>query len=140
MKIREAMSPDCLTCGPGDSIATAGQLMARENFGSVPVAEDNRLVGMLTDRDIVIRGVANGCDATTMTVGELMSDKLYYCYDDQDVEEVADNMGDMQVRRLPVVDRNKKLVGIVSLGDLATEGPRTNAAGDALTDISRPAA
>ena len=95
---------------------------------------------MLTDRDIVIRGVANGCDATTMTVGELMSDKLYYCYDDQDVEEVADNMGDMQVRRLPVVDRNKKLVGIVSLGDLATEGPRTNAAGDALTDISRPAA
>ncbi len=138
MKINEVMSTDCKTCAPGDSLAAAAQMMAREDFGSLPIAENDRLVGMITDRDIVIRGVADGRDATQTKIGELMSDRMYYCYDDQDIEEVAANMGELQVRRLPVVNRDKQLVGIVSLGDLAKEGPRANTAGDALADISQP--
>lgn len=138
MKVSEVMSKDCKYCSPEDAVPMAAQLMAKEDFGAVPVAKDDKLVGMLTDRDIVTRGVANGRDVTNVSIGELMTDKLYYCYDDEDTETVADNMGEMQVRRLPVVNRDKRLVGIVSLGDLATNGSKNNA-GEALAEISQPA-
>lgn len=138
MKISEVMSKDCKYCAPEDAVLTAAQLMAKEDFGAVPVAKDDKLVGMLTDRDIVTRGIADGRDVTRVSVGELMTDKIYYCYDDEDTHAVAENMGELQVRRLPVVNRDKRLVGIVSLGDLATNGSKKDA-GEALSEISQPA-
>ncbi|WP_425411044.1 CBS domain-containing protein [Hyphococcus sp.] len=138
MKISEVMSKDCKYCGPDDAVTQAAQLMASEDFGAVPIAKNDHLVGMLTDRDIVIRGVAKGRDVTRVKAGELMSDNMYYCYDDEDTKAVADNMGELQVRRLPVVNRDKRLVGIVSLGDLSTEAKQRHA-GEALREISEPA-
>jgi CBS domain-containing protein len=110
--------------------------MAALNCGLLPVTDNERLIGMITDRDIAIRGVAMGRGPDTR-IGDVMTSDVKYCFDDQDLEEVTANMGDIQVRRLPVVNRDKQLVGIIALGDIA----RTNA-GDgtaaALSGISRP--
>jgi CBS domain-containing protein len=100
------------------------------------VGENDRLVGMITDRDIVIRGVAQGKGPDT-SVRDVMSREVMYCYDDEEVEDVLANMGDLQVRRLPVLNRDKRLVGIVSIGDLARNG-ETMEAGQALSGISQP--
>ena len=137
MKINEIMTPECQTCDVNDPVAKAAQLMTQNDYGSTPVSKDDRLIGMVTDRDIVTRGVAEGRDLNNAKVGELMSDNIYYCYDDQDCNDVAQNMGDLQVRRLPVVNRDKKLVGVVSLGDLSTRAPKEGA-GAALNEISQP--
>lgn len=104
--------------------------------GAMPVGEHDRLVGMITDRDIAIRGVAEGKDPAK--IREVMSTDVKYCYDDEGVEHVLHNMGELQVRRLPVLNRNKRLIGIVSLGDLATNGQAAEA-GQALSGISRSA-
>jgi CBS domain-containing protein len=109
--------------------------MASEDIGIVPVAENDKLIGMVTDRDIVVRGVASDIDPSQLKVTELMTDKVYYCFDDQNCSDVADNMAELQVRRLPVVDRDKNLVGIVSLGDLASQGA-ANKAKKALQGVS----
>jgi CBS domain-containing protein len=120
---------------PEQSIREAALLMARIDAGTVPVGKDNRLVGMLTDRDITVRAVARGLGPDT-PVREVMSADVKYCYEDQAVEEVARNMADIQVRRLPVVNRDKRLVGILSLGDLAV---RANCDTDeALRGVSTP--
>ncbi|PQA85910.1 CBS domain-containing protein [Hyphococcus luteus] len=140
MKTRDVMNAECRYCAPGDSVVDAAKLMADEDFGAVPIAENNRLVGMLTDRDIVVRGLADGRDAAQTKIGDIMSGEIYYCYDDQDIEDVAANMGEMQVRRMPVVNRDKRLVGMVAIGDLARQAPGANVAGEALGEISRPAA
>jgi len=121
---------------PGQSIADAARMMADSDFGSLPVAENDRLVGMLTDRDIVVRGIAQG-KAGDSAVREVMSTEIKYCYEDDDLESVARNMGDLQIRRLPVVNKDKRLVGLVSLGDLATTDEP--AASEALSEISEPA-
>lgn len=139
MKISDVMTRECRTCDADAPAADAARLMAERNFGAAPIAHNDKLVGMLTDRDIVVRGAAEGRDLNKTRSGELISGKVYYCYDDQDCGEVARNMGELQVRRMPVVDREKKLVGMVSLGDLATRGPQAEA-GEALAHISRPAA
>jgi CBS domain-containing protein len=110
--------------------------MRDEDIGSLPVVENERLVGMVTDRDIVVRAVAEGQDVRTATAREAMSPRILYCFDDQTVEEVLENMGEQQIRRLPVVDRDKRLVGVVSLGDLARSAKKK--AGDALKEISQP--
>lgn len=136
MQVADAMTRDVKIINPGQSIAEAARMMADADIGSLPVAENDQLVGMLTDRDIVIRGIAQG-KAPDATVKEVMTTDIKYCFEDSDLDEVAANMGDLQVRRLPVVSRDKRLVGILSLGDLAeTDEP---AAGDALTQISQPA-
>ena len=101
----------------------AAQRMEAEDFGSLPVGENDRLVGMLSDRDIAIRAVAQGLSPTECTVRDVMSDEVKYVFDDQTVEEAARMMGTLQVRRLPVLNRDKRLVGIVSLGDLASPRP-----------------
>jgi CBS domain-containing protein len=129
------MTRDVRTISPSSTLREAARLMADIDAGSLPVAENDRLVGMLTDRDIAVRAVAAGKGPDT-TVGEAMSPEVLYCFDDQDVDEVCENMSDQQVRRLPVVNREKKLVGIVSLGDLANAG-ETDAAGEALEGITR---
>ena len=136
MKVRNAMTPDVQLCTPEDTLRDAAEAMGALNCGLLPVSEGDRLVGMISDRDIAIRGVAMGRGPDTR-VRDVMTADVKYCFDDQDIEEVTENMGDIQVRRLPVLNRDKRLVGIIALGDIA----RTNSGHDAavaLSEISRP--
>ena len=122
MHVSEAMSTDVRIANPNQSIRDAAAIMARIDAGALPVGENDRLVGMITDRDIAVRAVAAGKGADT-PVRDVMSEDVKYCFEDEDMDQVAQNMADIKVRRLPVLNRNKRLVGIVSLGDLAlTDG------------------
>jgi CBS domain-containing protein len=121
---------------PAQSIRDAARLMAEIDAGSLPVGENDRLVGMITDRDIAVRAVAEGKSPDTK-VGDVMSHEVLYCFEDQDVEDVSQNMGDVKVRRMPLLNRDKRLVGIISLGDLARSEEPT-AAGEAIAEISEP--
>ena len=122
------------TIGPDATIAEAARMMAEHDVGALPVANPDRLVGMITDRDIAIRAIAEGLGPDTK-VTAIMTDEVMYCYDTETVEDVLANMGDIQLRRLPVVDQDKRLVGIISLSDLADD--RERAAGEALCLIAR---
>jgi CBS domain-containing protein len=137
MQIKDVMTADVRFVGPDTSILEIARKMRDGDIGSTPVVENDRLVGMVTDRDIVVRALADGGDVRTKTARDAMSPGIRYCFDDDTVESVLDNMGDQQIRRLPVVDRDKRLVGVVSLGDLALSGKR-KAAGEALKEISQP--
>jgi CBS domain-containing protein len=113
--------------------------MKNLNVGVLPVCGDNdRLVGMITDRDIVVRAVAEGCDPRTITVKEVMSPDVLWCFEDQDVKEAAQLMRENQVRRLVVLNHDKRLVGIVSLGDLAVETGDEKLSGSTLEQVSLP--
>ena len=123
-KISDVMTRDkVLIVSPDQTISAAAGLMAEADVGSLPVGDNDRLVGMVTDRDIVLRAVARGLGAET-PVREVMTDSIKYCYDDQDVGEVAQNMADLGVRRLPVVNRDKRLVGIVALSNITHFGDK----------------
>ena len=136
MKVKDVMTPNVRLASPRQSIADAARMMAECDAGVLPVGEDDRLVGMITDRDIAIRAVAKDLPPDT-AVREVMSKEVLYCFEDEALEHVADNMGEQQVRRLPVLNREKRLVGILSLGDLATvTKPKTS--GQAIAAISRP--
>ena len=135
MKINECMTRDVRVISPDDRIERAAQLMAQIDAGVLPVSNGDRLVGMITDRDIAIRGIGEGCGPDAR-VGDIMSQEVKYCYADEDTEQVLENMAEIQVRRLPVVDKDKRLVGIVSIGDLAKEQEAET--GEALRDIARP--
>ena len=136
MKVSEAMTRNVLLANPEETIQEAASTMASLDAGVLPVGEKDHLIGIITDRDIAIRGIAQG-KGPEAKVRDVMSKDIKYCFDDQDVEEVTRNMADIQVRRLPVINREKRLVGILSLGDIAIsrDGKR---AGDALRGISRP--
>ena len=136
MQVRDAMSEDVQIANPNQSIRDAATLMAKIDAGSLPVGENDRLVGMITDRDIAIRAVAEGKSPTTK-VRDIMSQEVLYCFDDQDLDEVARNMSEMKIRRLPVVNRDKRLVGIISLGDLA-RNEDTSKTGETVSHISEP--
>lgn len=118
MKVRDAMSRDVRVANPKQTIREAAKIMAELDVGVLPVGENDRLVGMITDRDIVVRAVAEG-RGDNAKIADVMSREVLYCYEDEELDEVARNMGDVQVRRLPVVNRDKRLCGIISLGDLA---------------------
>jgi CBS domain-containing protein len=136
MKVSKVMTRDVRLIEPSQTIRKAAQLMAELDTGIIPVREGDRLVGMITDRDIAVRGVAQGRGPDT-SVREVMTDDVKYCFEDDDTNDVARNMADIQVRRLPVLDRDKRLVGIISLGDMAvTEG--ASQAGEAVAGISQP--
>jgi CBS domain-containing protein len=135
MYVRDIMTADVIVASPDDDLMRAAQLMESNDFGSLPIGEDGRLIGMLTDRDITIRGVARGLGPDAK-VREVMTTDVECVRDTDSVAEAAARMEDMQVRRLPVVDDDDKLVGIVSLGDLAQTEP--DDAGDALQGISQP--
>ncbi len=126
MKIGNVMSRDVQLIKPDDTIRSAAALMKKIDAGLLPVTENDKLVGMITDRDIAIRGVAEG-KGPDAKVRDAMSPEVKYCFEDEDVAHVAENMAELQVRRLPVMNRDKRLVGIVSLADLAIEGslPKT---------------
>ncbi|GAB3509953.1 CBS domain-containing protein [Pseudoxanthomonas daejeonensis] len=121
MQISELMSADVCVIAPDDTLGRAAGVMAKHDIGSLPVGDNDRLVGFITDRDIVTRAVANGRGAD-MLVRDVMSTDVKYCFEDEDVEQVAANMAELQMRRLPVVNRDKRLVGIVSLANFAHGG------------------
>lgn len=136
MKIAECMSPDVEIVWPDQPIREAAQFMLRADAGAMPVGEGDRLVGMVTDRDIAVRGVAEGRGPDT-PVRDVMTDDVLYCFDDEEVEAVALKMSDSQVRRMPVLSRDsEQLVGIVSLGDISRsdQGDPAKVALDGVTD------
>jgi CBS domain-containing protein len=138
MQIQDVMTADVSYVKPDTPILEIARKMRDANIGSTPVVENDRLIGMVTDRDIVVRALAAGGDVNSMTARDAMSPRVLYCFADETIEAVLENMGEQQVRRLPVVNRDKRLVGVVSLGDLALSGKR-RAAGEALKEISQPA-
>jgi CBS domain-containing protein len=119
MKINEIMTRDVEIISPEKTICDAAKIMEQIDCGALLVNEGDRLVGVITDRDIVIRAVAEGLNTDT-PVREIMSKNVLYCFEDEDVQHVAENMADEQVRRLPVLNRSKRLVGVVSLGNIAS--------------------
>src|SRR5436305_388042 len=124
MIIRDVMTRDAKLIYPDDTLQQAAMLMQDCDCGVLPVADGDRLVGMLTDRDIAIRCIAQG-KGPNAQVAEAMTQEVLYCFDDQDTQQICQNMADIQVRRLPVMNRDKRLVGIVSLSDLARKEPNT---------------
>lgn len=136
-QIANIMTRGVRTLAPTDSILKAAQAMSALDIGAVPVCDGDRLVGMVTDRDIVLRGVAQSCAPDTTPLSTVMSRDACWCYEDDSVDDAADKMRDAQIRRLPVVDRDKKLVGMLSLGDLATKGD-VGEAGETLEQVSEP--
>ncbi len=137
MKVSDAMTRDVRVANPNQTIQDAAKMMSDVDSGVLPVGENDRLIGMITDRDIAVRAVAQGKGPQTL-VREVMTDHVHYCFDDEDTEEVTRKMADSQVRRLPVVNRDKRLIGILSLGDVATRRDGADEASEALSDISRP--
>lgn len=136
MLAQDLMTRDVSIANPDQTIQQAARNMAIMDVGALPVGENNRLVGMVTDRDIVLRGIAEGKGPHTK-VRDVMTPDVKYCFEDQDVVEIADSMAEVQIRRLPVVDRDKNLVGILSLSDIAV-GDDPEQAAEALSGISRP--
>jgi CBS domain-containing protein len=137
MKVSEIMSSDLQVVTPEQPVREAAQLMLKADAGVVPVQEGDRLVGMVTDRDIAVRVVAEGKGVDT-PVRDAMSEKPLFCFEDEDVDEVAMQMSNAQVRRFPVLSREgQKLVGIISLGDLTKLDDEGQSAEFALTGVSR---
>jgi CBS domain-containing protein len=137
MKVHEIMTahPHCVA--PDNTLVEAAGLMRQLDVGALPICDNDRLAGMVTDRDIVLRGTADGRDPNTATVRDVMSEGILYVFADQDVEEAAHVMEQKQIRRLPVLNREKRMVGIVSLGDVATSS-NPAFSGNALRDVSQP--
>jgi CBS domain-containing protein len=136
MKIAEIMSRDVETARPEESVQDVARKMADIDTGAIPVCDGLKLQGMITDRDIVLRVVGEGRSFAT-PASEVMTPDVEYCYEDDDIAEAADKMAELQVRRLAVLDRDQRLVGIISLGDIAQQG-KDKTTGQALEEISEP--
>lgn len=136
MRIADIMSRDVTVAPPECTLREAAQTMAKIDAGALPVCDGRRLLGIITDRDIVVRGLAKGLGPDS-TVTQAMTEGVEYCFEDDDLVEVGDKMAAAQIRRLPVLDRDHNLIGIVSLGDLARE-TRPAEAGDILEEVSQP--
>lgn len=136
MHVSECMTRDVRIVDPEETLVEAARAMAEIDAGILPVAQNDRLVGMVTDRDIAVRGVARG-RAPDAKVRDVMTSEVLYCFDHDDAEDVLNNMAEIQVRRMPVLNRDKRLVGVISISDLAAEGDKTRT-GEALCEIARP--
>jgi CBS domain-containing protein len=136
MQVQELMTRDVELTDPNTSIREIAKAMRSKDIGAVPVGENDRLIGMVTDRDIVMRAVAEEQAWDSTTARDVMSEKVYYCFEDDNVAEAAQTMGQHQVRRLPVLNRDKRLVGIVVLADIGRSGD--DAAKHALAGITEP--
>jgi CBS domain-containing protein len=139
MLVKEIMTHNAEVITPDDTLEQAAKKMVDLNIGPLPVCEGNRVVGILTDRDITVRATAAGCDPKTTLVSEAMSYDVVSCHEDQDVSEAAAIMKEKQIRRLLVMNEAQNLVGIVSLADLATVGANESRPADVLGKISEPA-
>ena len=137
-KIKELMSTDVQVIGPDETIGDAAQKMQNGDFGMLPVKEYDRMIGSISDRDIAIRAVAAG-KASSTKVREVMTEGIICAFEDDSVAEAAKLMSEHQIRRLPIVNADKRLVGIVALGDFAVENADVKVAGEALAEISQPA-
>ena len=135
MKVSQVMSRDVFIANPNDTIAEVARKMANAGIGFMPVGENDQLVGTITDRDLVVRGLADHLDGNAK-VREIMTHDVKYCFEDEDLNHVTLNMGQVQVRRLPVVNRDKRLTGVVSIGDAALI--EAHAAGAGLKKVARP--
>jgi len=135
--VRDVMTRDVQLLNSDQTVAEAARLMRDEGIGAVPVTRDDKVVGMVTDRDIVIRLTAEGRDPALTSLGQIMTDGVLSCFEDESCESVAEKMGEHQVKRFHVVGRDKQLAGIVSLGDL-TEAAEVEKVGEALEEISKP--
>jgi CBS domain-containing protein len=138
MKVTHIMTTNVECIAPDTTLEKAAQLMKDLDVGFLPVLDNDRLVGTITDRDIAIRSVAEGHDVRKTTARDIMSTQVFYCYDDQDISECGHSMQDQSVRRMLVLDRKKNLVGVVSLGDLAAKS-EAPLAGKTLKHISEAA-
>jgi CBS domain-containing protein len=139
MLVYDVMTKGAECARPNATVREAAQRMKALDVGALPVCENDRLIGMITDRDITIRSVAEGRDSRTDRVRDIMTPGIISCYDDEDVQEAAELMSDKQIRRLPVLNRDKRLVGILSLGDIAVESGDEVLCGHALEGVSEPA-
>ena len=133
MQVSDVMTPNVHFVHPEQNLGEVAAVLAQLDVGALPVADKNRLIGMITDRDIVIRGVAEGLGPWSK-VKEVMTTQVKYCYEDEKIDHVANNMAEIQVRRLPVMNRDKRLVGIISLADIAAR--RESAATTAIKGVS----
>jgi CBS domain-containing protein len=139
-QVRDVMTAEVTTVQPEARLRDVARIMRDEDIGSVPVVKGEQLLGMITDRDMVIRALADGeSDVMQRTAGEFMTPDVQCCRDDQNLGDVLKEMGEQQIRRLPVIDKQRKLVGIVSLGDLSREA-KPRQAGKALEEITQPTA
>ncbi|HTH44278.1 MAG TPA: CBS domain-containing protein [Oxalicibacterium sp.] len=136
--LSEVMSRDVHVVSPDDSLQEAARQMRDGGFGMMPVGENDRMIGTISDRDIAIRAIADGKPASTK-VREVMSNGVIWAYENASLEEAANKMSEHQIRRLPIVNADKRLVGIVALGDFAVESEDIAVVGQALCDISEPA-
>jgi len=139
MQLKHVMTCDVEVIHPNATLEEAAAKMEAFDIGPLPVCDGTRLVGMVTDRDITVRATAAGKDPKTTRVREVMTDQVVYCFDEQDTNEAALIMADQQIRRLVVLDRDKRLVGIVSLGDLAVATQDDQLSGEVLERVSEPA-
>lgn len=139
MRISEIMTRDPKVI-PFDCILKDAALKMRElDVGMLPISKDDRLVGMLTDRDITVRATAEGCDPTKTKVSDVMTPEVLYCFEDQDVSEAAKIMQGKQIRRLPILNRDKRLIGVVSVGDVAVHSGKQKIVSETIKGISEPA-
>lgn len=141
MKVGEIMSRNVAVASPADTVKSAADIMRSNNIGILPVLDGKRMAGIITDRDIVIRVVSDGKSATDCAVGDVMTEEVHYCLDDDDIEDVAKRLGDLRVRRMPVLDRSNHTIGIISLDDIAVHADWGHTVTEALRRISaRPRA
>ena len=140
MQLKKVMStnPECVS--PATPIGQVASVMKTRDIGMVLVSENDRLVGTVTDRDIVIRGIAEGRDPRIAMTGDIMTSKAAFCFEDQDISEAAQLMEERKIRRLAILNRDMKLVGVVSLGDLAVRTGDEAMSGEVIKFVARPAA
>lgn len=138
MQIRDIMTRQVELVSPNTPLRDAARMMRDADIGFLPVGENDRLVGTLTDRDIAVRAVAEGKDVTSCKVADAMTADIAYAFEDQDSSEAAQIMAEKQIRRLPVLNRDKRLVGVVALGDLATKTGDDDVVGQTVQDVSEP--
>jgi len=139
MRVSQVMTRNAECIKPDASVQEAAKRMKSLDVGALPVCDNDRLVGVITDRDIAVRSAAEGRDPKADRVQATMTPELVYCYEDEDAADAARRMQEKQVRRLPVLNRDKRLVGIVSLGDLAVEARDDKLSGETLERVSEPA-
>ena len=135
MKVKDAMHKGAEWVAPSTTVIELARLMAKHDIGAIPIGDNDKLIGMVTDRDIVCRGIADGHDIAKLTAREVMSAKMIWCRDDDDLDDASRIMEAKQIRRLPVIDKNKRMVGMLSLGDLSHAG-KSKLSGEVLQAVS----